>query len=183
MEIAGWLLRACCLRLFARNRIASGRPKKRAYEPAALVLALSVSIWSAFLIFPHAEDTVTQEARSVLIVEDDPVFMKLLSTMLQTKGIAVQPALSAEDALQILNKQSFDVLITDLKMEGLGGVGLIRSVQNDRCFPMSRIIVITGDSDTSKDCVWIRTQKIPILRKPFTLRSLLHLVDSIVQAA
>jgi len=126
---------------------------------------------------------MTQEARRVLIVEDDPVFMKLLSTMLRTKGIAVQPAFSAEDALQILSQQSFDVLITDLKMEGLGGVGLIRSVQNNRCFPMNRIIVITGEPDTSKDSVWIKTQKIPILRKPFTLHSLLHLVDSIVQAA
>ena len=126
---------------------------------------------------------MTQEASRVLIVEDDPVFMKLLTTMLRTKGIAVQPAFSAEDALQILSQQSFDVLITDLKMEGLGGVGLIRSVQNNRCFPMNRIIVITGEPDTSKDSVWIKTQKIPILRKPFTLRSLLHLVDSIVQAA
>ena len=126
---------------------------------------------------------MTQEARRVLIVEDDPVFMKLLSTMLRTKGIAVQPAFSAEDALQILTQQSFDVLITDLKMEGLGGVGLIRSVQYNGCFPINRIIVITGEPDTSKDSVWIKTQKIPILRKPFTLRSLLHLVDSIVQAA
>src|SRR5262245_6943299 len=134
--------------------------------------------------FPaRGRGTVTQDARSVLIVEDDPVFMKLLSTMLQAKGIAVQPALSAEDALQILNKQSFDVLITDLKMEGLGGVGLIRSVQRDGCFPMNRIIVITGEPDASKDCAWIKSQKIPILRKPFTLRSLLHLVDSVVQAA
>ena len=126
---------------------------------------------------------MTQEACRVLIVEDDPIYVKLLSTMLQTKGIAVQPALSAEDALQILNKRSFDVLITDLKMEGLGGVGLIRSVQNDHRFPLNRIIVITGELDTSRDCVWIKTQKIPILRKPFTLRSLLHLVDAIVQAA
>jgi len=126
---------------------------------------------------------MTQEARRVLIVEDDPVFMKLLSTMLQTKGIAVQPAFSAEDALQILTQQSFDVLITDLKMEGLGGVGLIRYVQNNCCFPMNRIIVITGEPDNSKDSIWIKTQKIPILRKPFTLRSLLHLVDSVVQAA
>jgi CheY-like chemotaxis protein len=131
----------------------------------------------------RGKDTVTQEACRVLIVEDDPIFMKLLLTMLQTKGIAVQPALSAEDALQILKKQSFDVLITDLKMEGLGGVGLIRSVLNDRCFPMNRIIVITGDLDTSKDYVWIKTQKVPILRKPFTLRSLLQLMDAIVQAA
>jgi DNA-binding NtrC family response regulator len=131
----------------------------------------------------RGKDTVTPEARRILIVEDDPIFMKLLSTMLHTKGIAVQPAVSAEDALQILNKQSFDVLITDLKMEGLGGVGLIRSVLNDRCFPKNRVIVITGELDTSKDCVWIKTQKIPILRKPFTFRSLLHLVDAIVQPA
>jgi DNA-binding NtrC family response regulator len=126
---------------------------------------------------------VTQEACRVLIVEDDPIYVKLLSTMLQIKGIAVQPALSAEDAVQILNQRSFDVLITDLKMEVLGGVGLIRSVQNGHCFPMNRIIVITGELDSSRDCVWIKRQKIPILRKPFTLRSLLHLVDVIVQAA
>jgi CheY-like chemotaxis protein len=127
------------------------------------------------------KDTMTQEAIKVLVVEDDPLFMKLVSSMLLSNGINVQSAYSAEEALDVLKHQAFGLLITDLKMEGVGGVGLIRTVLHDRSFPVNRILVITGDAENSEDSTWVKNQDIPILRKPFSLKSLVQAVDSIVR--
>ena len=86
------------------------------------------------------------EAIEVLLVEDDPVFMTLVLSMLETRSFAVRAATSAEEALQILKPRNFDLLITDLKMDGLGGVGLIQALLNSGQFPKNRILVITGEA-------------------------------------
>jgi len=122
-----------------------------------------------------------QGAIKVLVVEDDPLFMKLVSTMLLSKGCSVHGANSAEEALDALKAQGFCVLITDLKMEGLGGIGLIRSLMSDQLFPVAKILVITGEAENGEDSLWVKNQQIRILRKPFTIKSLLREVDLIVQ--
>src|SRR5205823_4154057 len=119
------------------------------------------------------EDDVSLEAIRVLIVEDDPLFIKLVSSMLMTRDFAVEGVSAAEDAVEILRSQSFELLITDLKMDGIGGVGLIRTLIEDHLFPTSRVLVITGEPHNSEDSAWVAGQNIPILQKPFTVKSLL----------
>jgi two-component system response regulator FlrC len=125
---------------------------------------------------------MTQEAIKVLIVEDDPLFTKLVSTMLATKNYEVFAAASAEEGIEALKSQSFDVLITDLKMEGIGGVGLIRWVTAEASLPLTRVLVITGEPQNSEDSNWVRSQSISILRKPFALRALLDEMERLLQA-
>lgn len=123
---------------------------------------------------------MTQDAVQALVVDDDPLFTKLVASWLETKNFQVRTAASAEVALEILKTQGLNVLITDLKMEGLGGMGLIQFLLRDGSFPLNRIVVITGESQSSEDSRWLAQQNIPILRKPFTLMSLQTMLDSIV---
>jgi two-component system, response regulator FlrC len=128
------------------------------------------------------ERTSVQEAIKVLVVEDDPLFTKLVASMLLTKSKSVNTASSAEEAIELLKLQRFDVLITDLQMKGLGGIGLIRWVMAESACHISRMLVITGEPANSQDSAWVRSQNVPILEKPFGLKSLLQAVESIVQA-
>ena len=121
-------------------------------------------------------------AIKALVIEDDPLFTKLVTSMLQTRGCAVLGAASAEEGIEALKAHQFDVVITDLNMEGMGGIGLIRSVIGDQSFPITRILVITGEPANSADSSWVVSQNISILRKPFGLKSLLAAVDTIVQS-
>jgi len=130
--------------------------------------------------FPSGKDRVKLEAIKVLLVEDDPVFMTLVLSMLETRSFAVERAVSAEEALTILKTRNFDLLITDLKMEGLGGVGLIQALMLSGAFPKKRIVVITGEAPKSADCVWVREQGIPLVEKPFGMKSLFEAVDSLL---
>src|SRR5204863_432069 len=97
------------------------------------------------------------------------------------RNITVHNASSGEEALEALKSHPVDVLITDLKMEGLGGVGLIRLLQADESFPVGRILVITGEPQESADSRWVSSQNVPILRKPFSLKSLFEALDSILR--
>lgn len=122
----------------------------------------------------HTE--MTQDATTILIVEDDPSFTKLITAMLHTGGFSVTAVPSAEAAIGLLTGQSFDAIITDLRMEGMGGIGLIRWIQEDLAAMTGRVLVITGEPASSEDIMWIRGQNIPIVHKPFSVRALLDAV-------
>ena len=122
-----------------------------------------------------------REPVQALVVDDDPLFTKLVASWLETRDFQVRTASSAEAAIEILKTQALNVLITDLKMDGLGGIGLIRLLLRDGHFPASRVVVITGDLQNGEDSGWLAEQNIPILRKPFSLMSLQAMVDSVLQ--
>ena len=75
---------------------------------------------------------VTSEALQgirILVVDDDPSACELLSEALGVAGATVRSAESASEAIQLLTRESFDVLISDISMPGEDGLSLIRKVR------------------------------------------------------
>jgi CheY-like chemotaxis protein len=64
---------------------------------------------------------------TILVVDDQPAVATTLADILQAKGFSVLVALSGEDALQILNTQRVDILLTDVRMPDMNGVELYRA--------------------------------------------------------
>lgn len=64
----------------------------------------------------------------ILAVDDEPAIRALLNEIITAAGYHCSLAESAEQALEILERESFDVVITDLRMPGLGGVNLLEIV-------------------------------------------------------
>tara|TARA_B100001059_G_scaffold43554_1_gene35642 strand:+ start:116980 stop:118329 length:1350 start_codon:yes stop_codon:yes gene_type:complete len=64
----------------------------------------------------------------LLLVDDDPSLLRLLTLRLEGEGYQVVNADCAETALTILNKQSFDVVLSDLRMPGLDGMSLFDEI-------------------------------------------------------
>jgi len=86
-------------------------------------------------------------ANQILIVEDNPNMSSLLSEILDFFEYKTVGAQDGEEALKILGEQSFDMVITDLKMPRMGGIDLLRAIK-DR-FPQLPVVVITGfDNDS-----------------------------------
>jgi len=65
----------------------------------------------------------------ILVVDDEPNMLGLFKKILEKEGYEVVTALSGEEAFEQLNRESFDLLISDLKMPGLSGLDLIRKVK------------------------------------------------------
>ncbi len=83
-----------------------------------------------------------QEASRILVVDDDDFFRDREETVLDQAGYKTMTAADGAAALALLRSGSFDLLLTDLQMPQLGGVGLIRALRAfDRHLP---VMVVSG---------------------------------------
>ena len=80
----------------------------------------------------------------ILIVEDDPTFLGLLTAILEDAGHEVTQAGDGAEGLIKLKRESFDLVLTDLKMPGMGGIELFRASRADSSAPPFVLITAFG---------------------------------------
>lgn len=110
----------------------------------------------------------------VFILDDEPIVCERLRPLLEKSGFAVATHTESREALGILERERFDILITDLKMHGPDGMEVLASVRER--WPETRCVVITGFAtvDTAKEA--LRLGAVDFIAKPFRMRDLLDLV-------
>jgi two-component system chemotaxis sensor kinase CheA len=82
--------------------------------------------------FRRKEQQVHHRLRTVLLIDDSPFFLNMLTPVLQAAGYAVTAAASARDALKLLGEgQTFDVAITDIEMPEMNGFQFAEAVRAD----------------------------------------------------
>lgn len=83
--------------------------------------------------------------------DDDPLVLKTLSRFLTSRNFRIEAVRSGEEALEKAEKLNFDLLITDMKMPGIDGIGTIkeiRAILSKSNRPTIPEIIITGYIDT-----------------------------------
>jgi len=83
-----------------------------------------------------------QSRASILVVDDEPIILKSIEAMLQADGYEVGLARDAEEALDKLVGQPFDLVLTDVAMPGMSGIDLLKEVRAKT--PDTVVVVITG---------------------------------------
>src|SRR5260221_4351044 len=78
----------------------------------------------------------------LLIVDDSPIVRALVGGYLRTAGFSVEEADNGADALRKMESQTFDVIITDLRMPEMDGFGLLEAVKRRASGP--EVILLTG---------------------------------------
>ena len=111
--------------------------------------------------------------KNILIVDDDPVISSLLKSFLALKKYNVECVTTGIDALNALVRGSFDVVITDMKMHGMGGGELIKKMI--RIQSSIKLIAMSGDTSFDKLSPDLK-ETIPLLRKPFRLQEVEKLI-------
>lgn len=101
---------------------------------------------------------------NVLLVDDEPDIIKWMKKDLQSQSYIVHSALSGTEALTILYKVHIDVLITDIKMPGMGGMELIKKAQE--LIPHIQCIVFTGHGELDTAIKTIQLGGLDYLLKP-----------------
>ena len=101
----------------------------------------------------------------ILVVDDNDVFLIVVSKMLSRLGYEVSAADSAENGLSIFLKNKFDVVLSDFEMPGMDGVSFACSVKKSA--PLTRVVIMTG---AGKETVFSRksTAVDEVISKPFT---------------
>jgi CheY-like chemotaxis protein len=109
----------------------------------------------------------------LLVVDDDPANLDLLSRRLIKQGYTVTTASGGQEALDLLDKQKFDLLILDMMMPVINGLQVLRRLKSDPERKSMPVIMISALDDTEKvvECISLgprgrRTGEIPAARKP-----------------
>ena len=118
------------------------------------------------------------KSKTVLVVDDQQAIVELTRDILITKGYRVLTANDANEALSILEKETVELLITDVVMPNMNGYQLACQVRTR--FPKTKIQIMSGFDDeqyhdTSDDILHQN-----ILKKPFTSKMLISSVQNLL---
>ena len=80
--------------------------------------------------------------KAILFVDDHEVLARLSCEILEMQGYKAVSAYNAQDALKKFDENEFDVLVTDMRMEGMNGVELARKIREKS--PSTPVIIVTG---------------------------------------
>ena len=97
------------------------------------------------LCYVHGVPEMKTEAPlpvTVLLVDDNIHGLSARKVILQEQGYSVDIALSGEEAWDLYQKQTYDVVVTDFRMTGMDGVELIRLIRS--ASPLARTILLSG---------------------------------------
>lgn len=109
---------------------------------------------------------------SVLIVDDEPAILSSVGRVLERLGHSVRTASNGEEAIEISLEEPVDVIISDLRMPGLSGRELYGALVAAGVVPKADFIVATGDIADPEAIEFLRTTGLPVILKPFEIRSL-----------
>ncbi len=113
--------------------------------------------------------------KRILLTEDDQVQREIIVDILASRDYQVVPQPAAAGALDALQSDTYDLLLTDLKMPGMDGIELMRQAKRIR--PDLEVVVMTAHGTIRTAVTAMRDGAIDYLEKPFDKDELLHVVE------
>jgi two-component system, NtrC family, response regulator AtoC len=103
---------------------------------------------------------------TILVVDDEPAMRLLLSSVLKEEGHDVTAAASGEEALRLIAKRHYHLVLTDLKMPGISGLELLEQVKRDD--PGTAVIILTAFGTVEGAVEAMRMGAVHYLLKPLS---------------
>ncbi len=115
----------------------------------------------------------------ILVVDDDPLFLLRVAKDLSTDGHRVKTAGDGKGALERLTEETFDLVITDLKMTPVGGIDVLQRVKSRD--PDTGVIILTGYGDMASVSDAFRHAADDFILKSCQVEELLFRVDQVLE--
>ena len=124
--------------------------------------------------------SVTVLPKHVLVVDDDSILLKITEDMLGRNGVECTTCQNAKDAVLALDRQDYDLVLTDIQMPVTDGFGLLRllrnsDIGNSRTVPVA-VMTARGDGDSG---VYVKSGFCGCIHKPFSSKGLLTFISSV----
>ena len=107
---------------------------------------------------------------TVLIIDDDEAMCGMLCSGLQAAGYATRSTTEPGDALDLIQREDFDVVVTDVRMRGVNGLDLCKRIVDNR--PDLPVVVITAFGSMEVAIEAIRAGAYDFITKPFDLNTI-----------
>ncbi len=117
----------------------------------------------------------TDSKGKILLVDDDPGLLRLLSIRLRAEHYDVEAVESAHKALAVLNQFRPDLVITDLRMDKMDGIGLLKELQSRS--PGLRVLIITAHGTIPDAVTATQSGAFGFLTKPIDKDELMETVE------
>jgi DNA-binding NtrC family response regulator len=111
----------------------------------------------------------------ILIIDDEPLMRLSITDALKAVGYEVRAAASGHEGMALLNKESFDVVITDLRLPGADGLTLLQACKQRS--PRTEVIVITAHGSVDSAVEAMKLGAYDYITKPFSMDELLLIVE------
>src|SRR4030042_212756 len=119
-----------------------------------------------------------QDKHNLLVVDDEAVIREGMRRILASQGYHVDTSASGRTATEIIQEQDFDVVITDLKMPGMDGIEVLKTIRILQ--PEVPVIIITGYSTVDTAVEAMKNGAFDYIAKPFTSELIIEKVRKAV---
>ncbi len=131
---------------------------------------------------PLATAFETAKGARVLVVEDEPTVARLIADVLEDEGMHVDVLLDGRAALDLAARNSYDLVICDMKMPGLDGQHFYKSLESAKNPLRERFLFVTGDIVAAQTREFLERNHLPHVAKPFRVEELTEKVHGVLQA-
>jgi DNA-binding NtrC family response regulator len=112
---------------------------------------------------------------SILVIDDDAAIGRVLVALLRQRGLDARWVASAEEGLKELAARPVDVVLSDVRMPGMDGMGLLDEVS--RCYPEVPVVLLTAHGSVALAVEAMKRGAADFVQKPFEREEVLHAVD------
>ena len=118
-------------------------------------------------------------APRVLLVDDEIELIQTMVERLALRWIFARAVTSGGEALDCMEKETFDVIFVDVKMPGQGGISLLSEIK--RQYPEQKVILVTGHGSAEDAKEGLRLGAYDYLMKPININTICNLVREITK--
>ena len=129
-------------------------------------------------------DSITILPKNVLVVDDDPILLKIAEDMLGRKGVSCTTCMNIQEVVAALGQSDYDMVLTDVQMPDTDGFALLRllrnsDIGNSKTIPIA-VMTARGDSNTD---IYEKEGFVGCIHKPFNIHALLTFLSSVMSQA
>jgi phosphate regulon transcriptional regulator PhoB len=132
-------------------------------------------------VLPPGEPIYTMTAEKILIIDDEPDIIELVSYNLKKAGYSVVSAADGEEALSRVREDRFDLIVLDLMLPGIHGMELCRIFRNNEKTAHIPIIMLTAKGEETDKIQGLETGADDYMTKPFSPKELIARVKAVLR--
>jgi CheY-like chemotaxis protein len=125
---------------------------------------------------PETPSVAEQRHGRVLVIDDEPAIVDLVTRLLKRNGYIVSGVQQARLAFDELGRQIYDTVLCDIRMPDMDGIAFHRRLESLNLEHGPRLVIMTGDTSNARTEDFLRQHDLPVLRKPFTRQELLAVI-------
>jgi len=125
---------------------------------------------------PDTSSAIKQRPGRVLVIDDEPAIVDLVTRLLKRNGYVVAGVQQAQLAFDELRRQLYDTVLCDIRMPDMDGIAFHRRLASLNLEHGPRLVIMTGDTSNARTEDFLRQYDLPVLRKPFTRQELLAVI-------